>query len=259
MRPLPVTIVSGAASAGKTALIDWAFAHRGHANVAVIACGAGKTLAARLMRIARSQRHDHLFVEVAAHLTLAADLGLVAEPVFIDNRIAVIDAAAWSARHDVPDDKQLQQIRQADLLVINKGDLVTRLELAELEDLLAQHNPTAQMIRSVFGRLPATMFLGSASPTHAEPTATATRVSRHRQSARPVKRLSAAVSACLLLGALAWQIRDVSRLTSPVAAQRTAIHAPAPEGDLALPRVGRRVHREGKSAGQSLHSRTRHR
>lgn len=61
MRPSPVIIVSGGAGAGKTALVDWAFAHRGQADVAVIVGAVSRRLSARLIRIGGSQRHDHLF------------------------------------------------------------------------------------------------------------------------------------------------------------------------------------------------------
>jgi Ni2+-binding GTPase involved in maturation of urease and hydrogenase len=242
MRPLPVTIVSGAAGAGKTVLIDWAFAHRGQANIAVIACDAGKTLSARLIRIAHAQRHDHLFVEVAADQTLPADLGLLGEPVLIDNRVVVVDAAAWSARRDSPEADQLRQIRQADLLVINKGDLVTRLALAELEDVLGQHNPTAQMIRSAFGRLPTAMFLGAAGPPEVEPAAATPRISLRQWPVQLAKLLVAAIAVCLLLGTLAWQLGDAYRVTALAISTRSPpIRPAAPRSDLSWQRVGRRA------------------
>jgi len=154
------------------------------------ACCTGKEdFVAEVSRCARSQRFEHLLVEASGTaeplpLAMAFDwedpegelLGSVAH---IDSLITVVDAfhflRDFVASGDLAeaglalspgDDRGIpdllaEQVEFANVLVVNKCDLVGADELAELIDFLRCLNPEAQIHTCLYGHLPAERLLGT--------------------------------------------------------------------------------------------------
>ena len=199
---LPVVLVSGAAGAGKTSLLNCLLAQRPALRAAVVVCDAGPASAlphgpglaslthvqekpirlalgagcvrmrADLLlvagRLAGSAAYDSLLIENSSHaeaapaaLTFAARLhqpayGLhLAAQAHLTALVTVVDASRlladlWTIEvlPTAPDlavvDVLLEQLEQAQVLLVNKIDLVPLAALADLLELLRQLNPAAR-------------------------------------------------------------------------------------------------------------------
>ena len=76
----------------------------------------------------------------------------------VDSVICVVDARHLAAQlRDAPE--AAQQLAQADLVLLNKTDLSDAATLAEAERLVAQFNPSAELLRSVQGDVPIEQLL----------------------------------------------------------------------------------------------------
>ncbi|WP_135478791.1 zinc metallochaperone GTPase ZigA [Candidatus Chloroploca mongolica] len=154
-----------------------------------ICCTLREDLLVEVARLAREGRFDYLLIEstgIAEPLPVAetftfpgpdgVNLGDLAR---LDTMVTVIDAFNFTqdfASLDELRDRNLDagegdertvvdllidQIEFADLLVLNKTDLVEPDELDQLEALLHKLNPEAQIIRSSFGQVPLNALLNT--------------------------------------------------------------------------------------------------
>ncbi len=53
------------------------------------------------------------------------------------------------------------QVETADVLVLNKCDLLTPAQLTSLQQLLTQLNPHSTQVTSLYGRVPLSLVLGT--------------------------------------------------------------------------------------------------
>jgi len=147
-----------------------------------ICCTLRDDLLQEVSRLAREGRFDYLLIEstgiseplpVAATFTFTDEAGqCLSEVAQLDTMVTVVDAAKFlddfRSVDDLKDrnialgadderslsDLLIDQIEFANVLVLNKTDLVSDEELERLEGILKQLNPAAKQIRSVRGVVP---------------------------------------------------------------------------------------------------------
>jgi G3E family GTPase len=154
-----------------------------------ICCTLREDLLREVRQLAAQRRFDYLLVEstgiseplpVAETFTFADDTGAsLGEVACLDTLVTVVDAVNFRGDFDSLDDLSqrgiglsaeddrdvvqllLDQIEFANVLVIAKCDLAQERQLAELEAMLRQLNPTARIIRAAHGRLPLSEVLNT--------------------------------------------------------------------------------------------------
>jgi G3E family GTPase len=199
---IPVTLIAGFLGAGKTTLLNHILSgdHGVRAAVLVNDFGAinldaqlivgveGDTVnlangcicctirddlvGACLGLLQRPERPEHLFVELSG----------VSDPIPVLNTFLetqLVHAFSFSSILSVVDAEQLPglegemsrlargQIGVADVVVLNKTDLVSEDELARVKQLVQLVTPGSRIIEAVQGRVPLELvFAGSGDPTH---------------------------------------------------------------------------------------------
>jgi G3E family GTPase len=146
-----------------------------------ICCTLREDLLLEVGRLAREGRFDYLLIEstgiseplpVAETFTFADEAGRsLSDVARLDTMVTVIDAFNFPQDFGSPDelrDRDLQagegdertvvdllvdQVEFADVLILNKTDLVEPDDLAQLEALLRKLNPTAALVRTQFGQV----------------------------------------------------------------------------------------------------------
>ena len=149
-----------------------------------ICCTLRDDLLQEVARLAREGRFDYLLIEasgmseplpIALTFTLADAAGqALGEIARLDTTVTVVDAANWlklyrSQQSADPADPQapslatllVEQVEFADVIVVNKTDLVTPEQLAQLESILRQLNTTARLLRAQYGRVPVAELLNT--------------------------------------------------------------------------------------------------
>ncbi|WP_434420167.1 GTP-binding protein [Nannocystis pusilla] len=154
-----------------------------------ICCTLREDLLVEIARIAREGRFDHLIVEstgisepmpVAETFTFEDAQGQRLDAVArIDTMVTVVDAAGFLAHYRSPDSLQahglavgegderllvdllVEQVEFADVLVINKTDLVDAEALGRLRALLRRLNPAAIVLAAEQGRIAVREVLGA--------------------------------------------------------------------------------------------------
>jgi G3E family GTPase len=147
-----------------------------------ICCSLRDELAERITQLAKSDQFDYVLVEstgiseplpVAAGFFADDDLGGALEDlVRVDAMITVVDALNFPLDFDKSDtlrdrrialdpaddrsvsDVLAEQVEFANIIVINKTDLVGEVELRRLEAILHQLNPKAKLLRATHGMVP---------------------------------------------------------------------------------------------------------
>ncbi|MGB2571723.1 GTP-binding protein [Micromonospora citrea] len=147
-----------------------------------ICCTLREDLLDEVARLARQGRFDYLLIEssgisepmpVAATFAFGVEDGQVLDDLArLDTTVTVVDAAGLLALVEAGetlqarglaayegDDRSIadllvDQIEFADVLVVNKTDLVATDDLAVVQALLTRLNPAARQVRAVHGRVP---------------------------------------------------------------------------------------------------------
>lgn len=147
-----------------------------------ICCSLRQELAERVTSIASSQRFDYLLIEatgITEPLPVAASFfaddefgGALDDVVRVDAMITVVDALNFPLDFekgdtlrerrvalDPADDRAVadvlaEQVEFANVIVINKAELVTPQDLRRLEAVLYQLNPKAKLVESTHGVVP---------------------------------------------------------------------------------------------------------
>jgi len=155
-----------------------------------VCCTVRDALAETVAELAASDRYTHLFVETSGVAEPRAIVGLFTRPnafgrtlsdfARLHALVTVVDAAQWCAawrriakiptggsagaasltrsrragEPKAPSELMLEQIECADLLLLNKSDLVSPDELAELEAALRGLNTRAEILTTCEARVP---------------------------------------------------------------------------------------------------------
>jgi G3E family GTPase len=147
-----------------------------------ICCTLRDDLLQEVSRLARAGRFDYLLIEstgiseplpVAMTFSFEDETGAsLAEVADLDTLVTVVDAYSWlqdyqSAQFLADRDMALSeednrtivdllvdQVEFADVIILNKVDLVTEAELGKLEDILRHLNPSAKILQAEFGKVP---------------------------------------------------------------------------------------------------------
>ena len=191
---IPVTILTGFLGSGKTTLLNRILSEEHGKRIAVIENEYGKvgidhglvinaeeeifemsngciccTVRGDLIRVLenlmkRRDKFDYVLVET----TGLADPGPVAQTFFMDDAIhdaysldgiiTLIDAAHIEQQLD-RNDESTEQVAFADVLVLNKTDLVDTLNLDSIEARLREMNPMAKITRAERGNVPISTVL----------------------------------------------------------------------------------------------------
>jgi G3E family GTPase len=154
-----------------------------------ICCTLREDLLEEVARLAREGRFDYLLVEstgiseplpVAETFTFTDEQGeSLSQLARLDTLVTVVDARNFLDDYcsrdelcdrgvglDDNDDRDLvqllvDQVEFANVLVINKADLVAADDVAYLEAILKKLNPAARIVRTAHGQLPLTAVLGT--------------------------------------------------------------------------------------------------
>lgn len=194
---LPVTIIGGYLGAGKTTLVNHLLRTANGRKLAVlvnefgalpidedlieaqgddlisiaggcICCSFGSDLSAALMDLAKLDvQPDQVVIEcsgVAIPSAITASVRLLSgfTP---DGTVVLVDAETIrdAATDDYIGDTITRQLGDADLVVINKTDLIDAVDLPRLSEWLADMAPHAQMLPAAQGKAPLDMVLGLGS------------------------------------------------------------------------------------------------
>lgn len=191
--PLPVTIIGGYLGAGKTSLVNHLLRNAGGLRLAVlvnefgtlpidedlieaddgqmisiaggcVCCAYGDNMARALRELlSLDPVPDHVVLEasgVALPGAIAGTVGLL--PGFgVDGILVLADAETVeaSARDPYMGDTITRQLRDADLVVLNKTDLVD--DTAEVTAFIARHASGAEVVETTNGQLPSAAALQS--------------------------------------------------------------------------------------------------
>jgi G3E family GTPase len=192
-RGLPVTLIGGYLGAGKTTLVNHLLRHADGRRLAVlvnefgdlpidgdliearddkliniaggcICCSFGSDLVAALLAIRQRADLDQIVIEtsgVALPGSVVQAMALL-PGLEIDGVIVVADAETIEQRsHDrYMSDTVLRQLADADLVLLNKIDLVTKQEVRRLTSWLAEQAPRARIVPVQNARVPCEIALG---------------------------------------------------------------------------------------------------
>ena len=154
-----------------------------------ICCTLREDLMQEVARLAAEGRFDYLLIEstgisepmpVAATFDFRTEEGFsLADSARLDTMVTVVDAAAFLrdyASHDSLEqrgetageddgrmlvDLLVEQVEFADVIVVNKADLLGEPELKRLEGILATFNPGAEIVRTTHGQVPLDRVMGT--------------------------------------------------------------------------------------------------
>jgi G3E family GTPase len=187
MRSTPVTLISGFSSSGKSSLVQHLRKSK-NTRLAIIEDDGEKDLFLEIDEAAQMQAADAIVIEcapnlepffIAEHLVEGDEENPPAQGVHVDTLVTVVDAAnalkdLYGASplqdrelaFDEEDDRSvaelmIEQIEFADVLILNKIDLVSRERADELESLLSRLNPRAKVLRAEYGRVDASEIVGT--------------------------------------------------------------------------------------------------
>jgi G3E family GTPase len=154
-----------------------------------ICCTLREDLMQEVAKLAGEGRFDALLIEstgisepmpVAATFDFRAEDGFcLADVARLDTMVTVVDAKAWLEDDGSADtlarrgetagaddtrllvDLLVEQVEFADVIVLNKADLLSEAELGRLAGIIATFNPRAEIIASAHGQVPLSRVLGT--------------------------------------------------------------------------------------------------
>ncbi len=146
-----------------------------------ICCTLREDLLVEIARLANENRFDYLLIEttgiseplpIAETFTFADEDGLsLGDVAQLDTMVTVVDGYNFLKDYSSEDmlaargeslgeedertvvDLLVEQIDFCDVIVLNKTDLMSKVEIAQLEGILKTFNPRAQIIHSSFGKV----------------------------------------------------------------------------------------------------------
>ena len=154
-----------------------------------ICCTLREDLMQEVAKLAEEGRFDALLIEstgisepmpVAATFDFRTEDGFcLADVARLDTMVTVVDARAWLEDYSSADtlakrgettgeedtrllvDLLIEQVEFADVIVLNKADLLPEAELGRLAGIIATFNPGAEIIASEHGQVPLSHVLGT--------------------------------------------------------------------------------------------------
>jgi G3E family GTPase len=154
-----------------------------------ICCTLREDLMQEVAKLAAEDRFDALVIEstgISEPMPVAATFDFTTEEGFrlgdvarLDTMVTVVDARAFLDDYSSADtlatrgetagegdtrqlvDLLVEQVEFADVILVNKADLVTPAELGRLAALLATFNPEAEILSTAHGRVPLARVLGT--------------------------------------------------------------------------------------------------
>lgn len=201
--PLSTIVLGGYLGAGKTTLLNHLLRHAQGRRIAImvndfgaigidadliestdgevmslaggcICCSVGSDLVAALMALAQRVPPPDLVLIETSGVALPGSVARgarLAPGIEIDAVVVLVDAETIRIRANDRHvgDTVMQQLGEADLLVLNKIDLVDEPALGATQHWLAGIAPHARIIESVEARVPAELILGLVDETAASP------------------------------------------------------------------------------------------
>ncbi|MBI1298501.1 GTP-binding protein [bacterium] len=156
-----------------------------------ICCTLREDLLVEVAKLAQEDRFDYLLIEstgisepmpVAATFTFPLDEAKttsLSDFAQLDTMVTVVDAVNWL--RDYIESKSLKekemalgdednrtvvdlltdQVEFANVIIINKTDLIDEFQLGQLEDILRHLNPEATLLHAEYGKVPLEMVMGT--------------------------------------------------------------------------------------------------
>ncbi len=193
---LPFTVIGGFLGAGKTTLLNHWLRHAGGQRLAVlvndfgalhidaglieshggdtialangcVCCQIGDDLSMALITVLRQrERFDAVVVEASgvSDPWRIAQLGLADPGLALDGVVVLVDAGALPAQAADPllADTLQRQVARADLVLVNKTDLVSGEDLARVHGWIQAHAPAARCCETQQARVPVPLLSGAA-------------------------------------------------------------------------------------------------
>lgn len=193
--PLPVTVIGGYLGSGKTTMVNHLLRNADGQRLAVlvnefgelpidedlieaqdddiisiaggcVCCSYGSDLTAALIDLAElDPAPDHLLIEssgVALPGAIVAAVSLL--DVFRADGVVILADAETVQAHAASkymSDTVLRQLADANIVVLNKTDLVSTAQLTDLHDWVKTQNPDARLIEAEQGCVPPSVVMGS--------------------------------------------------------------------------------------------------
>lgn len=151
-----------------------------------ICCTLRDDLLQEVAQLAREGRFDYLLIEasgmseplpIATTFTLPDAAGnALGEIARLDTTVTVVDAAHWLSNYQENQDNGsgdhesddiplaallVEQVEFADVIVINKIDIASEEQIAQLESLLRRLNGNARILKTTFGQVPVSDLLNT--------------------------------------------------------------------------------------------------
>jgi G3E family GTPase len=273
--PIPVTLIGGYLGAGKTTLVNHLLRNANGRRLAVlvnefgelpidadlivaregnlisisggcICCSFGSDLLAALIELKdRGDAIDHLLIEtsgVALPQSIVQSLSLLPDLV-LDGVIVVADAETIEARarDRYMGDTVLAQLAHADIILLNKADLVSPERFSDVSRWLIETTPRARVVPSRNADIPLEIIVGQHAPQQADTRLTPRSGRQHIadyetlsfeiDAPRDPERLAAALAAmdCGLLRAKGFVRQFDGRFATLHVVGRRALIEPAPD------------------------------
>jgi G3E family GTPase len=191
---IPSLVIGGYLGAGKTTLVNHLLRHADGKRLAImvndfgeisidadlivsqdgnvltlaggcVCCSVGSDLMSALIDLGeRTPAPDMVLIETSgvALPAAVARSARLAPGIGIDAVVVLVDAETVRARAGDPyvGDTVCRQLQEADLLILNKLDLIDATALASLQDWLAEQAPQARILHARESQVPAELILG---------------------------------------------------------------------------------------------------